>query len=77
MTTYHVTKKDIDQGKRRNCFECPVARAIIRKHPGVEVFTAYDFIWINDQQFCTPPKVAGFIARFDDKQEVKPMKFEL
>jgi len=81
-----VTKQDIANGKIRSNKRCPVALAVRRaclrrggwqaglKH--VEI--GRQFCYLSDQgEIVLPKRARRFIARFDDKESVKPFSFNL
>lgn len=83
---FHVTALDIKTGQRRDCFSCPVAKAMLRKlkkmfpqvkltvgNGLVEIFSEYKLYRV----IKLPVKAQTFIHNFDRCQSVKPFKFEL
>ena len=85
-----VTQKDIDEGVKESCFQCPVALAAIRAgvrfgYSGATVFNAIRFwsTWPSPRKHelrSLTGKVRSFINRFDrniseDRQHLKPFWF--
>lgn len=86
--TINVTQKDIDEGIPKNCYDCPVARAIRKALKPDLVAVRERFIHLHlrvegspgstsKQAFITPPAVRAFIDAFDEEQPVQPFTFEL
>ena len=80
-----VTGDDIGQGKRRDCGDCPVARALARAWGTVPGFgwaqAEMDClgVWIDKGDWgyetATPEAVAEFMRRFDEMEAVFPFSF--
>lgn len=79
-----VTQEDIDNGKKKSCYECPIALAIQRvsvKHLRCDVMNQQVYavekdlrpVWIR----ILPPEAQLFIIDFDAGKSVKPFQFEL
>lgn len=75
-----VTQEDINNGRRGNCYYCPVALAVAR------IFNAHNFIYVGAEGICDvrkwtvpvlPPEVFDFICKFDRQFPVAPFTFEL
>jgi hypothetical protein len=76
----HVTQEDIQNGKRRSVYACPVARAV-RRTPGCE------YGWAGTRRIGTtggprgthdtPENVRTFMGLFDAQYPVEPFSFEL
>jgi hypothetical protein len=85
--TIDVTADDIEHGKRRDCNNCPVARAIQRHFHTVKVGVGAVIYWDTPWHdlynvYCVPPdSVFEFISRFDnnpiDYERPQPISFEL
>lgn len=81
----HVTQSDIDEGKVARCYDCPVAKAMLRQldlgHCCVEVNANYFIIKYGNISMSNlidlPPSVISFIGDFDMKRNVKPFSFNL
>jgi len=79
MTAVPVTQEDIDNGKRSDAHECPLALALLRVLPegtrvSVGVFTAR----INDTSLIDLPRVTErWTAAYDMGGQVSPVTFEL
>jgi hypothetical protein len=78
--TFKVTKNHIKRGVGCNGYKCPVAMAL--KDAGFKdvavgyhsIFAGYDGRrWRADNT----KRIANFICRFDNRREIKPMKFTL
>jgi hypothetical protein len=74
-----VTVEDIEEGKREDCNNCPVARAISRtlNRPSREIAVDGVFIEVAGDSFHTPFLVIDFIRAFDDGEPVYPISFTL
>lgn len=73
-----VTQKDINDGRRRDCYECPIARALKRVlRPGVYVAVKFSEFCLNtcSNNYKLPREACDFIDKFDDRLEVFPFKF--
>ena len=74
-----VTAQDINQGRRRNTWTCPLCLAL-RRATGVnwvvEESTAYP---VTDRNafIPLPPEAVTFISEFDATGVGKPFRFEL
>jgi hypothetical protein len=79
-----VTLKDIEEGYRGSCYDCPIAHAFKREvkttsHTGLTVGAAR----ILHREACTwnaytlPKKAQTFIKRFDNGKPVEPFTFEI
>lgn len=77
--TIHVTEKDIDEGRRRDNWLCPLCRALFRE-TGVK--------WVVEETTCypltnrnlfipLPPRAITFISVFDQTGVAEPCEFEL
>lgn len=75
--TYHVTARDIVHGRKGNCQNCPVARAIARRHNVSFVWVSGLDVTIGLTKYQLPERVWRWIDRFDEGQAVRPMRFEL
>ena len=75
-----VSKKNIDQGSRKEAAYCPIAWALTEKgYENVRVY--YSSIRCKKgnklYEAMLPPKVTAFLVRFDYGLPVKPFKFEV
>lgn len=76
-----VTQDDIDNGKPRNAFSCPITIAVNRKlsvtssSVSSSTFTYYDKE--NDRyiRYCMSKRASKFIRQFDSGKAVKPFIF--
>ena len=79
-----VTQKDIEEGFRGSCYDCPIARAFKREvkptshiqlNVGAErILHREVYSW---DSYTLPEKAQTFIKRFDDGKPVKPFTFEI
>lgn len=61
-----VTKKDIENGRRGACSQCPVALAFNHRYVPGAAFVFEDEVWIgDDKRIVLPEKVRQFIRDFD------------
>ena len=78
-----VTQDHIDRGVPDNCFECPVALALIDYGVDGANVNAMEIEYVRGGRFKsirTPEVVSGFIFDFDDetvRHECLPFTFEL
>ena len=75
-----VTQDDINNGVRKDCFQCAIARAITRVAgiPHVRVDKAESILFPRGEwQADDITKVNRFIADFDSGHEVRPIEFQL
>lgn len=72
----HVTSKNIKEGKRGKCCECPVALAIRDVSMWIPMVLNPD-IRINNKWMKVPPEVKEWITRYDCGDKVEPISFEL
>lgn len=81
-----VTQQDIDDGKRSNCNECPIALAASRalkdkiEFNYVHVNPRSCGFWKEDDPYFMgainlPPNARAFVHKFDNDIPVKPFKF--
>lgn len=92
MITINVTQEDIDNGTRKKCVICPVARALdkafgltVPPTPIADrtcfILDSYHIDLFDKQDFLiripTPPEAKAFIKAFDTKQPVKPFSFQI
>lgn len=78
QTTIKVIQKDIDNGVRVNCYDCPIALSLRRKYKAarsIEVGgSRADIHYKNHIKYITLPKsLVNFISRFDENLPVKPI----
>ncbi len=79
-----VTLKDIEEGYRGSCYDCPIALAFRREVKttsitGLSVGAARilhreAYTW---NAYTLPKKAQTFVKRFDDGKPVKPFTFEI
>lgn len=72
-----VTQKDIDEGTKRNCRKCPIAKALQRIIPNKDIIVEGSIIWIDNKVFLAPTKADAFVKAFDKGEKVKPISFVL
>jgi hypothetical protein len=77
----NVTQEDIDLGKPRCPWDCPIARAVQRqtRDEAYRVLPGLVYKWDdNSQAEMLPPEACEFIQQFDGngKASVKPFSFE-
>jgi hypothetical protein len=86
VVIFDVTQDDIDQGRPRDCYNCPVARSVVRTlglGPAADEWTVGSWViagWLRDRQVVSVPapiRVCRFIDEFDRGQPVEPFSFEL
>lgn len=82
----NVTKKHINSGKRNNCYECPIALAIIDAVDCDTIYvdeTSVGYGYREDDgntrriSHNLPRSAVRFIKRYDYEKSVKPFKFIL
>lgn len=72
-----VTRADIDAGVRRDCEECPIARAATRA-AGVEARVGTEWVTLHTspkQHFQMSDAVCNRLARFDETGKMVPFSF--
>jgi hypothetical protein len=79
-----VTLKDIEEGYRGSCYDCPIALAFKREvKPTSPIGLDVGAERILHREACTwnaytlPKKAQTFIKRFDGGKPVKPFTFEI
>lgn len=76
-----VTNEDIRRGRPGNCEKCPIALAICREMGcevgSGEVIVEEDEVVIRGSRYVMPDEAAKFMCRFDLREEVMPVEFEL
>ena len=75
-----VREEDIRIGTRKNCYTCPVARALQRHYDYAEVLqeTCYLGVSYDDYDLYELPKdVTDWINAYDRGEPVKPFEFTL
>jgi hypothetical protein len=72
-----VTQQDIDNGKKGNCYECPIAQAVERDH-GFTVSVSMCGIRIlkNSFLFDLPDEAKDFLHAFDCGLGAQPIEFD-
>lgn len=81
--TINITAQDIETALPCNCFQCPIARAMMRQIPGCESVEARPAVLYFRDGLCgrrglraTPPQeVKDFMHAFDNEQHVQPFSF--
>jgi len=81
MIKIRVSAKDIKNGERDNCSNCPVALAVRRVFDADETIEVDgEEILIMSSPYCDislPPIVRKFVSDFDAGMKVKPFTFYL
>jgi hypothetical protein len=79
-----VTLKDIEEGYRGSCYECPIALAFKREvKPTSQIGLNVGAARILHREvhewdtYTLPKKAQTFIKRFDGGKPVKPFTFEI
>lgn len=71
-----VLQSDIDNGKRRDWFQCPIAlaagRDLNKEYVGVS-----NYLTIGMRDYPLPEEAIQFALRFDGGQPVEPFKFKI
>lgn len=91
--TVNVTARDIKQGVRRDCYACPIARALLRRlkpkwavavgsghiSVGKPLKAPLQFDHATCHKLLTPPAASVFVKKFDafSANTPKPFRFEL
>jgi len=86
-----VTQKDIDEGTKGSCYDCPIAYAIIKalnKHNKIKKKYLQDFYYrrvycakelscfdISYKDIKWPKEIRDWIIAFDKGEKVQPFKF--
>lgn len=75
-----VTQADIDKGVRCSCARCPIALALSRALK-IDVQTDGHIFWfkefLDSNIYRLPTTVARFVEKFDAKEAVEPLSFEI
>jgi len=79
MTAVTVLQEDIDNGKRSDSHECPIALALLRVLPeGSKVSVGVFIARINDTTVIDLPReIERWTAAYDMGGAVSPVTFEL
>lgn len=78
-----INQEDIDNGLKKSCTECPIARAFYRitniKDFNVTCGTIIVFYppYNRHLHIKIPPEAKEFIYNFDNNMPVKPFEFEI
>jgi hypothetical protein len=77
-----VNAADIKNGKKNNPRQCPLALAILRKHPTAgEVAVSNPFVFVHfpkrTNRYVIDQKTWDFVYLFDHNQPVKPATFSM
>lgn len=82
--TINVTQTDIDEGRIRNCYECPIAKAAYRSFPGAYEIAVGRILTVDltgdfnsIQRYCIPDIARKFMNDFDCGKDVEPFSFEI
>lgn len=70
-----VLPRDIENGMRVSCTDCPIARAVKRavKHTRVRVMSNH--VTVGARYYPLPAVARRFVDRFDMGRPVKPITF--
>lgn len=71
-----VTQKHINEGKRGECFNCPIALALLEA-TGQQWDVSFHMACSWHYNLNLPEIAQEFIGRFDYEKTVKPFEFEL
>lgn len=72
-----VTDKHIAAGRKDDCYECPIALAVLDKLPESRVVVGASYIYITGTNYDLPWRAVEFIDRFDKNLRVDPFSFRL
>jgi hypothetical protein len=72
-----VTQKDINQGGRRDPWNCPIAHALSRRLKGAEVSVGYVEIRGDGRSYYCSWEIEQWMNDFDEGLPVKPARFTL
>lgn len=78
--TIEITQEDIKNGKKQNCWRCPIALALKRKFPAKNLWVQEVFIedkGSNNEEYDLPKDAICFISKFDNEETVLPFSFEI
>lgn len=80
--TFSLTEKDIKQGVRASCYQCPIAKALRRVVPNAIEISVLGRAAIissigNETVLPLSKKATRFINAFDAGKKVKPANFRL
>ena len=78
---------DVIHGNPRDCYNCPVARAIAREMDMCDGDGTPDFVYVTDrfvevgcdpkERFYFPAEVTAFIHSYDKGKELDPIEFDI
>jgi len=75
-----LSADDITHGTKKDCSDCPVARAVARALPGSRPEVFHEEIELYGKYrgtATTPSEISEFIEAFDDGVPVEPFRFTL
>jgi hypothetical protein len=72
-----VNSDDIAKGKRCSAIDCPIAIAIRRAVPNVEVIVGPTEANIGDLRLRLPREIQTWIKKYDAEKYVEPLSFLL
>ena len=72
-----VTAEDIKNGKKLNCFWCPIALAVSRSANTPDCWVDNTRVEIRGMIYQLPREAGQFIVDFDKGARVEPFSFEL
>ena len=77
-----VTQADVNDGRRSDCRDCPIARAIQRAtgNPNISIGLHHGRFWKSADDYTVfqiPEVCAKFIVDFDGGLPVSPFSFEV
>lgn len=77
--TIKVTQEDIDKGKPKDTWNCPIARALFRATGWKWVVRANDYYRLAPARLYAelPECARQFVSDFDEYRVVRPFEFEI
>ena len=73
----NVTAEHIYHGKRENCYDCPVAKALESAFPGKGVAVGFKTCRVGEVLYDLPEAVTQAIRGFDSGKGMLPFTWEL
>jgi hypothetical protein len=78
--TFEISNKDIDQGRRSDCYACPAALSLSRLLDSKvinDVVIGVNSSCINNEYYSHGEDLVEFILNFDNGKKVTPSKFTI
>lgn len=72
-----VCQHHIEEGVKKNPFQCAIALALQEKFPDAEAVSVGTRIIIDDKQWDTPRKALHFMSLYDRGDPVGPFEFDV